>query len=132
LSFGNRAKIVEIGLEHVPVGARKGTHGQIVEHREFGKNLTPFRHQDESGADPCRRRHAPKRLPIEPDFAARHALETDQRPQGRGLAGGVRSDESDNLTPLHTQRDIAQDMDLAVMDVQATKREHAGARDRLR
>ena len=59
------------------------------------------------------------------DVAGRRLLEPRDDSQRRGLAGGVRADDADDLAAVYPEAHVVQDVDLGVVAIDAIKLEHA-------
>ena len=121
--------LFEVAADVAAIRPLVGAHPEVVQHRELGEDLTPLGHEHEAALDTLEGQEPRDVLAEVADVAGRGLLEPRDDSQRRGLAGGVRADDADDLAPVHLETHVVQDMHLGVVAIDAVKLEHAPLRD---
>ena len=116
--------VFEILAHRGPVAAQIGADIEVLQDRELGEDMPPFRHlTDTPGHDPVRRQTAD--LLAVKDNAPRHRPHhPGNRHQGRGLAGAVAADQGDDLALVHREPYLVEGGDIAVCGADAVQFKH--------
>jgi hypothetical protein len=111
---------IDVAIPGQATGQGLHAQHQVLAHRELGNDLPPLGHIADATPGPLVRRHGgqlpilqlhrSRALPQQPD---------DGLEQG-GLAHAIAPDQTHHLARAHAHVDVAQDVALAVIDVQPT------------
>src|SRR5207237_9990976 len=112
------------------IALRVGAHLEVLEHRHLREDDAALRHIGEAAAQDEVGPHAGDLLAVEDHTALARAEEADDRLERRRLAGAVGPDNADNLARVHLERDILQDVHLAVAGGEPVRDEQRGLRHR--
>ena len=104
---------------------RVGAEFQVIRHAHLAEELAPLGNKANSALNALLDIEASQIQPLIGHEAARWQ-QTDQGAEQRRLAGAVRSDDGDDLTLLHGERDAAHGFDLAIGDVEVRGLQHRG------
>jgi hypothetical protein len=105
---------VQIALDGGAVGAREGTHFEVLHHGHIGKDAPPLGNVGDAHGVDTLRLHPVDAGVLEPDFAVRGPHEPGDRAQRRGFAGAVCADQRHDLALGHAERDVADRRNLFV------------------
>ena len=120
--------VVHVGREVLLVGALEGPHLEVLDHRHPREESPAFRTLSDPVLDDRVRCRVRDVVTLEADRALARTVQAVDRAQRRRLPGAVRSDERDDLTRAHTQRDALERVNRAVVHVQTVELENvAGA-----
>ena len=81
---------------------------------EVGEHAAPFGEQAQPTIEPVRDGERVDPIAIEPDLAGDRLEQTEDRLEGRGLAGAVVTEERHDLAGLQRKRDVGDDDLVAV------------------
>src|SRR5260221_8847481 len=138
-AFGKHRQPFEDTLDIVfpiaPAGLGHRAHFEIFHHRERWKDLASFGDMGDAKMGALRRPDGQEVGIFECDRAGACAYYSGNGLEKRGLAGTVRSDDGDELTPVDLDRDAVPNADCRIAGGQPFNAEHAPAifcRDRPR
>ncbi len=106
------------------VGAREGTHQDVLADREIRNDLAALRNVGDSGARPAKGRLAAEIGGVEPDLAVHAVGEAHQCLEQRGLAGAVAAEDRRHLAVGNVKADIVQDVAAIVEAVDMREGQH--------
>ena len=91
-----------------------GAHLEVLQHRHLGKDDAALRDVGQAARQHLIGPEARDVLAVEHDAAAGRVHEAHHGLEGGGLARAVGADDADDLAAAHVERDVMQDVDLAV------------------
>src|SRR5438552_377665 len=116
--------VFEVAVDVAAIRPLVGAHPQVVQHRAPPEELAPLGHEHEAALDALERQEPRDVFAEIADVTGRGLLESRDDPQRRGLAGGVRADDADDLAAFHLETHVVQDVDLGVAAIDPVKLEH--------
>ena len=106
------------------VAAQVGSHLQIFDHGQIGKNHAPLRHMTKMFGDDLMRRLIRDVFAIVGHRSRSRFDQTADCAKRRGLAGTIRADQRDNTLLRHLQGNAVQGLDGAVTDFKIADLKH--------
>ena len=109
-----RVDALQRGRDTRGIALGVGAHLEVLEHGHLRQHDAPLRHVREPAPQHEIGTQAGDLLAVEDHAALARTQEADDRLEGRRLAGAVRADDAHDLPGANLERDVVQDVDLAV------------------